>query len=678
MTSPQIRFSPQSGVALATALALSFLAPIAPLSAASSTDADLAQAHADALGRLRTDGLLLVPEITNKRVMAFDPITGELIDANFIPPDPAHLVNPIEAIVGPNGTTLLISDLAADVVFEYDLATGAYLRIFAPAGGVNNAILDNVRGIAMNGRELLVTNAGGANADAVARFDADGIYLGNFIANGSAGLDSPWDIIPVKVTDGDLTAGQWLVSANVSDFIHHYSADGSPLANFTAIDNSPFQIEQHEDGGLVVANFSGSSAGILLVSSSGSHVVLHYPLGTSGYHGAHLLPDGHYLITTTDGVYEYDPPGGTTEVKVSGVNAFFVSLISPWNPSTPLPETAARADLEQVGGKLYLLGYLHGSVADGSIWALDLATNVWSDTGVDLPVPVIDYQIARLEDATGTGLYLFGGHLADGNCTGTVQAFYPATLTTATFPADPWPAMVSGVRVPPGAVAVAANRAFGWGGICPTPSGANTSLQTWIFDPMAAAGARWSAGPQLPTQGVHQAGVAVDGKIFSIGGNTFEDDILTPSNVVLRLDPANLPSGWQPRAALPMPTSGIAGCGESTAFGFDTASPWELHGKIVLTGCGQWPNSVPDSFLYDVARNTWLPFPALGQSRRRHAGALVSTDPAGARLWIGGGYVPGGPDLPTAGSETVLVGPANVFADGFEGGTTGAWSAAVP
>ncbi len=46
-------------------------------------------AHAAAYRLLLTTGLLLVPDSTNDRVMAFDPTTGNLVDADFIPADPA-------------------------------------------------------------------------------------------------------------------------------------------------------------------------------------------------------------------------------------------------------------------------------------------------------------------------------------------------------------------------------------------------------------------------------------------------------------------------------------------------------------------------------------------------------------------------------------------------------------
>ena len=83
----------------------------------------------------------------------------------------------------------------------------------------------------------------------------------------------------------------------------------------------------------------------------------------------------------------------------------------PWVYSTDLPAVAVRSDTEFYNGKMYMLGYRTDSAGttDGSVWMFDAALNTWSDTGVDMPVPVSNYTIAKLTDSTGVGLYIFGG-----------------------------------------------------------------------------------------------------------------------------------------------------------------------------------------------------------------------------------------------------------------------------
>ena len=72
--------------------------------------------HERALLQLPGTGLLLVPESTNDRVMAFDPTTGDLVDPDFIPADPTNLSTPIQAILASDGNSILVSDQINDVV----------------------------------------------------------------------------------------------------------------------------------------------------------------------------------------------------------------------------------------------------------------------------------------------------------------------------------------------------------------------------------------------------------------------------------------------------------------------------------------------------------------------------------------------------------------------------------
>ena len=142
-------------------------------------------AHARARHMLGSTGILLAPDSTNKRVMAFDPLNGDLVDADFIPADTAHLSTPKHAMLSADGQSILVADQITDGVYQYDF-DGNYIGLFAPAGGVNTAILDNIRGMALrpNGN-LLVTVGSSGNANAIAEFDTSGNYLGNFIAAGS-------------------------------------------------------------------------------------------------------------------------------------------------------------------------------------------------------------------------------------------------------------------------------------------------------------------------------------------------------------------------------------------------------------------------------------------------------------------------------------------------------------
>lgn len=261
---------------------------------------------------LGTSGLLLVPDSTNKRVMAFDPQTGDLVDANFIPPDPTNLVLPINAILDSTGTAILVSDDSEDVVQAYDL-DGNYLGVFAPAGGPNPAVLQNPRGMELRANgNLLVTTGGGGNIDSVVEFDTAGNYVGVFIASGSGGLDSPYDVLG--------RANDWLVAGITSDAIHRYDLNGSFLDLFTPVDNFPEQLQAAANSNILVANFSGGQKGILEYTSGGSLVANYLPIN-DGYRGVYELPNGNLLVAAGTGstgtVFEMDRQGNIVSVKLA-------------------------------------------------------------------------------------------------------------------------------------------------------------------------------------------------------------------------------------------------------------------------------------------------------------------------------------------------------------------------
>src|SRR5690606_9824040 len=103
-------------------------------------------------------------------VAVHDPATGALVNGAFVA-DPTNLSTPKHAIGNFDGDGIFVADQLTDGVWEYD-CEGNFVGLFAPAGGVNTAILDNIRGIRIDptGTRLWVTVAGGANAGAVAEF----------------------------------------------------------------------------------------------------------------------------------------------------------------------------------------------------------------------------------------------------------------------------------------------------------------------------------------------------------------------------------------------------------------------------------------------------------------------------------------------------------------------------
>ena len=307
-------------------------------------------ASARARRMLKTTGLLLVPDSTNDRVMAFDPITGNLVDANFIPTN-AVLGTAVNAILNASGDGILVSDQTGDVVHEFDL-NGNYLGIFAPAGGANNAILNNIRGIALDASgNLLVTTADATNVDAVAKFDTNGAYLGNFIASGAGGLNSPFDIYG--------RTADWLVASIDSDNLLRFDLAGAPLGVFAGVNNFPEQVTEAGNNNVLAANFGGTQEGVVEFTSTGTFVGVYDPATLGGYRGVYELPGGTILTTTGTGVHEINRSGVLVQSKITGVSGRFIEYVVirtecvnladiPWASTSPITGTTAGGSATDV------------------------------------------------------------------------------------------------------------------------------------------------------------------------------------------------------------------------------------------------------------------------------------------------------------------------------------------
>jgi predicted extracellular nuclease/subtilisin-like proprotein convertase family protein len=298
--------------------------------APTAIEASSPAARALAKRALLTTGLLLVPDSTNDRVIALDPITGNVIDPNFVPNTPV-VGTGINAILSAGGDSILLSDQTGDVVHEFDL-DGNYLGVFAPAGGVNNAILDNIRGIALrpNGN-LLVTVGGGGNNNAIAEFDTSGNYLGQFIAAGSGGLLSPFDIYGRTV--------DWLSGGSSSSAVHRFDLNGAFLDIFAPVSTFPEQINEAGNNNVLVANFSPSTnEGVHEFTPAGVFVGRYDPTGLGGYRGVYELPGGTILTTTGTGVYEINRSGQLVESKITGVGGRFIEYVAPQDACSSLAD----------------------------------------------------------------------------------------------------------------------------------------------------------------------------------------------------------------------------------------------------------------------------------------------------------------------------------------------------
>jgi hypothetical protein len=361
------------------------------------------------------NGLLLIPDSSDDRVLAFYPDTGNLYDQTFIDPDPDHLSTPIAAALHPDGHSILVSDQIKDGLIEYDL-DGNYVGFFAPAGGPNSAILDNVRDWCIKAdNNILVTCAGGSNADAVAEFDQSGSYTGNFIQPNSGIMDGPFGIV-YRSHNSD-----YLVSSSTSDAVHRFDATGTFLSNLVPSIDFPEQISVTPSGNILVAGFSTPS-GCYEYTSTGTFVG-YYDVVT-GLRGVYELGNGNILVTNGSGVYEINRSNQLVSTKFTDVSGRFIKFVPgggvgvddpqdrPQIKNFPNPmkssTTISFANM-QVAGQAVQIYNTKGQLVNELAVSGDQRSVVWDGIGFDgnhLPNGIYLYKIVINDDVISNKLLL--------------------------------------------------------------------------------------------------------------------------------------------------------------------------------------------------------------------------------------------------------------------------------
>ncbi len=161
----------------------------------------------------------------------------------------------------------------------------------------------------------------GTNQDSVAEFDTSGNYLGNFVANGSGGLDGPFDVYP--------RTADWLVSSINTDNALRYDLAGAFIASLAGINNFPQQVTEASNTNVLIGNFGGTQEGVVELTAAGALVGIYDPASLGGYRGAYELPNGNILTTNGSGVHEIDRSGNLVQTKISGVSGQYIEYVAP-------------------------------------------------------------------------------------------------------------------------------------------------------------------------------------------------------------------------------------------------------------------------------------------------------------------------------------------------------------
>jgi subtilisin family serine protease len=315
----------------------------------------------------------------------------------------------------------------------------------------------------------------------------------------------------------------------------------------------------------------------------------------------------------------------------------------------------------------FLGGRCENNATTGSIFYFDPGTLTYVATGAVMPTPVSNYQMVRIDDdgfGHGPGFYIVGGRTGSGGQTNAVQVYYPTDNSVATIATDPFPPAVS---YSPGGVVAHDGLIYVFGGF----DGTNMYDETYIYDTTAPAGSRWTLSVcALPTGRSYIAALAVDTKIYAIGGD--ELPALTPINDTLVYDTTDPASCWQDDLMADLPAAN----GDAPAVFVDGGF---MTGGIYMVG-GLWPSPGPDRwvFRYDLAGDVWESFPELAipdpaTGRRNQAATYIpSAEGRNAALWTFGGYDGSGTNAMTETSEfysNILLQPDDWEVVGVPGST---------
>jgi len=370
------------------------------------------------------------------------------------------------------------------------------------------------------------------------------------------------------------------------------------------------------EGASVVAQPAGEANGITATTDP------------YGFYTMELVP-GFYDVTASK--VNYTPQTVTgIEIVANEVTTqdFVITFLGAWTqiPAIPSCPDWTRYDGEFYAGtgKVYFLGGRSGADTNGSIYALDPAAGTCADMGVDMPTPISNYTINLVNNGSADVLCTFGGRDAGGTTTLNVQCYNPVANTAAVVAT--LPAAYTGFT--PGAQAVVDNMVYVFGGFNSLASPYELA-RTDRFNPVTNS---FTQLGNLSLARSYIDAAVVDGKIYAFGGTVFDGaSLFAQTKTEVMADPGGAGT-WDDAAVAELPTA----TAEGRTYAFDSASAYELAGKIVIAGGGEWPAETGEVLIYDVATDTYdYAFPDLNIMRRDHAGVFVPGNPG--TMWVFGG-----------------------------------------
>ncbi|MBC8160025.1 MAG: hypothetical protein H7Z42_02310 [Roseiflexaceae bacterium] len=278
-----------------------------------------------------------------------------------------------------------------------------------------------------------------------------------------------------------------------------------------------------------------------------------------------------------------------------------------WNTVAPSPIERFEAQGLMVNGKLYVFGGFYNNAIQATVRSdvYDPSSNTWTRIA-DMPEPLTHAGQA----SDGNTIYIVGGYVGDspGPSTDHVWKYDIATNT--------WSAGPSLLAPRGGGAAVRVGRSLHFIGGATRDGNSKTAIDRDDHMVLALDGSTsWSTAAALPNPRNHLAGVALNNKIYLIGGQQGELEGTENQQDVDVYDPAT--NAWSQVAGLPTPRGHIS------------ASTFVMSDRILVIGGsvndGSSGDASRDVSLYDPQENVWLALPPLPAGRKTPVAGGVDT-----------------------------------------------------
>ena len=272
-------------------------------------------------------------------------------------------------------------------------------------------------------------------------------------------------------------------------------------------------------------------------------------------------------------------------------------------------------------GRLYTFGGFSGNL--GPVTRSDYfnpATNSWTRVA-DLPQRITHAGVAQ----DGQNVYFVGGYIGHAGQTGYGQTFGSNRVWRYNFASNSYSAVTNLPRALSGGGAAIIGRNLHYFGGQEANRGDTTVHLVLNLDNPAAG---WQARKSMTYGRSHLGGVALNGKLYAIGGQTGNDAGLVTRRYVEVYDPAT--DRWTTRTQIPKPVSNIS------------SATFVMNGRLLVMGGESSHNvQVRDVFAYDPATNGWEALTPLPAARFSGAAGVVngriyfSTGGSQATTWEG-------------------------------------------